>query len=70
MAKGTWKSAGRDSPIFNGRFVISTFRRREKLDETMNPNNPEESENEGNFEISGQRQSNIQRQIRGIRKKA
>ena len=23
MAKGTWKLAGKDSPIFNGRFVIS-----------------------------------------------
>ena len=70
MAIFTSRTAEKDDPIFNGRFVISTFRRRKILDESMNPNNPEESENEGYLEISGQGQPDIQRQIRGIRKKA
>lgn len=31
--KGTWKSAGKDSPIFNGRFVVSG-RKPKKLTKT------------------------------------
>ena len=33
MAKGTWKLAGKDDPLFNGRFVISG-RKPEKLVKT------------------------------------